>query len=74
MQRLLDAGVSTRRGVMNAHQEPAYPPGTWRDAGGLAVSERARDSAIILPLYHQMTHADQDRVVDALRRTIDSRA
>ena len=73
MQHLLDAGVSTRRGVMNAHQEPAYPPGTWREAGGLAVSERARDSAIILPLYHQMTHADQDRVIDALRHTIDSR-
>ena len=24
MQRLLDKGISTRRGIMNAHQEPAY--------------------------------------------------
>jgi hypothetical protein len=30
MQRMLDDGVSTRRGVMNAHREGAYPAGTWR--------------------------------------------
>jgi len=74
MQRLLDAGVSTRRGVMNAHQEAAYPAGTWREAGGLQFSERARESAVILPLYHQMTDADQDRVIDAVRHARGSRS
>ncbi len=69
MQRLLDEGVSTRRGVMNAHREAAYAvPGTWRAAGPLSRSEEAQDTAIILPLYHQMTESDQDRVVAALRR------
>src|SRR5881409_2251276 len=29
MQRLLDAGISTRRGAMNAHLEAAYPAGSW---------------------------------------------
>jgi dTDP-4-amino-4,6-dideoxygalactose transaminase len=70
MQRLLDAGIATRRGVMNAHREAAYPPGTWRTAGDLTRSERAQDTAILLPLYHQMTGDDQDRIVDALARAV----
>jgi dTDP-4-amino-4,6-dideoxygalactose transaminase len=82
MQRMLDLGIATRRGVMCAHREPAYPPDTWtcRPAGRdcdcapgtcrlLAESERAQDHGVILPLYHQMTEADQDRVIAALRST-----
>ncbi|MGE5608600.1 MAG: DegT/DnrJ/EryC1/StrS family aminotransferase [Bacillota bacterium] len=63
MQILLDRGISTRRGIMNAHQEPAYadlPPQK------LPCSEVARDSAVLLPLYHAMTDADQDYVVDQI--------
>ena len=71
MQGMLEEGVSTRRGVMNAHRERAYPADTWRAApGGLAQSEAAQDAAIILPLFHQMTGEEQDRVVDALRRAV----
>ncbi len=70
MQKLLDAGVATRRGVMNVHREPSYPPGTWRAGSGLAESERAQRSAIVLPLYHQLTEEDQDRVVAALASAI----
>jgi perosamine synthetase len=66
MQQMLDAGVATRRGVMCAHREAAYPPGTWRASGTLAVSERIQDRGIALPLYHDMTPADQDAVVAAL--------
>jgi dTDP-4-amino-4,6-dideoxygalactose transaminase len=67
MQRMLDAGVSTRRGVMNAHREASYPPSSWRAApGGLHRSEAAQDSAVVLPLYQQMTTGEQDRVVAAL--------
>jgi perosamine synthetase len=69
MQRMLDEGVATRRGVMNAHEEPVYPPGTWRSSpSGLARSEQAAASALVLPLYHQMTIEDQDRVIAALER------
>ena len=67
MQKMLDAGVSTRRGVMNAHRERAYLEAPCRVSGALTRSEQAQDTALILPLYHQMTEADQDRVVAALR-------
>ena len=53
---------------MNAHREAAYPAGTWRAAGSLQESEAAQDAAIVLPLFHQLTEADQDRVVDELAR------
>ena len=66
MQRMLDEGVATRRGVMNAHLEGAYPPGTWRAAGSLARSEEAQATAVVLPLFHQMTDGEQERVVTAL--------
>ena len=80
MQGMLDANIATRRGVMCSHREPAYSAGTWSCgpkqascdcAAGqckqLVESERATDHSVILPLYHQMTEADQDRVVAALR-------
>ena len=70
MQRMLDDGVSTRRGVMNAHREGAYSPGTWRAAGTLARGECAQDTAVALPLYHDMTLEDQDRVVASLARAV----
>ena len=63
MQALLERGVSTRRGIMNAHQEAAcadLPPVR------LPHSERARDSVILLPLYSSMTESEQDYVLDHL--------
>jgi len=65
MQRMLDMGVATRRGIMCSHLEGAYAgrPGA---AGYLAESERARDQGLLLPLYHDLTEADQDRVASAL--------
>jgi dTDP-4-amino-4,6-dideoxygalactose transaminase len=70
MQALLDEGISTRRGVMNAHREAAYPEGTWRVAPGqrLERSEEAQDTAIMLPLFHDLQDVDQDRVIDAIIR------
>ena len=66
MQALLDDGISTRRGVMNAHREAAYPAGTWRVAPGhvLDRSEEAQDTAIMLPLFHDLQERDQDRVIE----------
>jgi dTDP-4-amino-4,6-dideoxygalactose transaminase len=72
MQRLLDERISTRRGAMNAHREAAYPAGTWRAAGPLAASEEAQDTGIVLPLFHQLTEEEQDRVIEALRRVMAS--
>jgi dTDP-4-amino-4,6-dideoxygalactose transaminase len=63
MRVLLQRGISTRRGIMNAHQEPAY-----RDAPSrrLPHSELARDSVILLPLFPDLSQADYSRVIDAL--------
>ena len=75
MQCMLDDGVSTRRGVMNAHLESAYPPGSWRTtAAGLAHSEREQEARIVLPLFHQMTGDEQDQVVASLGRALRVRA
>lgn len=63
MQALLDRSISTRRGIMNAHQEAAYAGAAPR---GLAHSEAARDGVILLPLYAGLTDAEQHRVIEAL--------
>jgi len=79
MQKMLDGGIATRRGIMNAHLEAAYSkPGTWRcgqigckpcgSCPNLVESERAQSQGIILPLFSQMTDAQQERVAAALRR------
>lgn len=78
MQRMLDQGIATRRGIMCAHLEPAYAAsGTWRcavaeckpagDCPNLAESERAQRQGVILPLFSQMTTEQQERVAAALR-------
>jgi perosamine synthetase len=47
MQFLLDKGIATRRGIMNAHQEAAYQSANW----SLPKSELCRDRTILLPLF-----------------------
>jgi len=68
MQAMRDAGVSTRRGVMCTHREPAYGREPWlAGPSGLAASEEAQDRGLILPLYHELTADEQETVADALR-------
>jgi dTDP-4-amino-4,6-dideoxygalactose transaminase len=67
MQRLLEAGVATRRGVMCAHREAACPSHTWRAGSPLTQSERAQDHSILLPLFNGLTLAAQQSIADALR-------
>jgi dTDP-4-amino-4,6-dideoxygalactose transaminase len=66
MQMLLDEGISTRRGIMCAHREPAYAAMPQCVRFPLTESEAVQDCTIVLPLYHQMTEAEQDRVVAAV--------
>ncbi len=66
MQRMLDAGVSTRRGIMCSHREAAYSD--MPTAHSLTQSEHAQDHCVLIPLYVQMTHEEQDLVVDTLRQ------
>ena len=74
MQRMLDAGVATRRGVMCMHREQSYPHGSWRgvsdDDGGLAHSEYAQDHTVVLPLFSSMNEEQQDRVASELTEAL----
>jgi dTDP-4-amino-4,6-dideoxygalactose transaminase len=70
MQALLDAGVSSRRGIMTAHREPAYTAVYGVQA--LPVTERASDRSLLLPLFPEMTKDEQDQVVAALRQALGS--
>jgi perosamine synthetase len=65
MQKLLDQGIATRRGIMCSHREPPYAGTMQRH--DLHQSELAQDHAILLPLYAQMSEDDQVHVATALR-------
>jgi len=80
MQAMLNAGISTRRGVMCAHREPAYKAEDWGcglprgecdcpsgTCARITHSEQAQDRTIILPLFHKMTHDDQEKIVSTLK-------
>jgi dTDP-4-amino-4,6-dideoxygalactose transaminase len=64
MQFLLDRNISTRRGIMLAHLEPASrelkPP-------DLPVSQQASENSLLLPLYPEMTDDEQRQVIAALQ-------
>ena len=70
MQALLERGIATRRGIMCAHREAAYPKDTWGSAGTLAASEKAQDECILLPLYHQLGEQEQQFIADQLRAVL----
>ena len=63
MQRMLKLGVSTRRSVQAIHLEPLYEDSSRPP---LPVTEQIFARGLMLPLYPQMAHEDQDRVVEAL--------
>jgi dTDP-4-amino-4,6-dideoxygalactose transaminase len=64
MQALLDAGISTRRGVMNSHLEMACQ--STRTAPRLPRSERAQRVGVVLPLTPSMPVEHVIAVCDAL--------
>jgi len=73
MQAMLDAGISTRRGVMCAHTEPAYRLEAWRTPrrdGGLGVGESISADGLILPLYDAISEEEQSRVVASLEHAL----
>lgn len=68
MQSLLDAQVSSRRGIMCSHLEPAYaglPP-----RFPLPHSEAAQQHGVLLPLFPGLDSEAQQRVVQALRAAL----
>lgn len=68
MQKLLDAGIATRTGVMASHLEKPYralyPHLT------LVETEKAASETIILPLYPTLTEKEQDFVIQMLCKNV----
>lgn len=80
VRAMLDAGIATRRGVMCAHRERVYLEEPWSCGAGpgacgchpgscsrLGRSEESQDRCLLLPLFHQMTDGEQERVAAALK-------
>jgi perosamine synthetase len=70
MQKLLDQGIATRRGIMCSHREAPYSKDILRY--NLHQSELAQEKSILLPIYAQMSVDDQARVADALKAELNA--
>ncbi len=66
MESLLSRGITTRRGIMCVHREPAYEKQPWRKGSDLLHTERRRDHSALLPLFPGMTMEEQQQVAVAL--------
>ena len=62
MQKMLDAGISTRRGIMTSHRETAYKD--EYASTSLPISEKSCDRSIILPLFVPMSDEDIEKVIN----------
>jgi dTDP-4-amino-4,6-dideoxygalactose transaminase len=63
LRKLMSSGISARRGFMAAHLEAAYADVAH---GDLKVTERLTRQSIILPLFHELTEDQQDKVIEEL--------
>ena len=68
MQKLLDMGISSRRGIMTTHRETAYKI-ECRNLH-LPLSETAADNSIIIPLYVPMPDSEIDKVIHCFREIL----
>jgi perosamine synthetase len=82
MQAMLDRGISTRRGVMCSHREPAYQLPSFGKRNGdlnrrsnevpfratsLHNSEYLQDYGVMIPLFNGLTGDEQEMVADRIR-------
>jgi perosamine synthetase len=69
-QALLDNGVAAKRGVMTIHRERSYTEKYGDQI--LPLTEKASDRSLLLPIFPQITEAEQDHVVAALGKALES--
>lgn len=62
MKYLFDKGISSRRGIMNAHQEHPFLAQRWN----LPVSERVRDTTVLIPFYNGISESDVEYIGSAI--------
>lgn len=63
MQALRDRGIATARGIMCVHREGAY---AGKPHPPLPQSELAQERCILIPLYPQLSEAEQEQIVVAV--------
>jgi dTDP-4-amino-4,6-dideoxygalactose transaminase len=68
MQKMLEKGIATRRGIMTSHRETAYK---YLNANDLPVSEQTADQSVLLPLYIPMDSEDQDYVIENIKEILE---
>ena len=68
MQKLLDACISSRRGVLTAHRETSYRD-EYKNLR-LPVSEDACDRSFMIPLYVPMDSKDIDHIILTLKHIL----
>ena len=64
MQRLLDKGVATRRGIMTIHREKAF---SELSKYNLPETERISDNSLLLPLYFPMELEAVEYVIESVK-------
>jgi perosamine synthetase len=70
MQKLLDRGIATRRGIMCSHRETPYANDVRRHS--LRQSELAQDHTILLPLFVQLSEDQQVYIAEILRKELQA--
>ncbi|MBP9191366.1 MAG: DegT/DnrJ/EryC1/StrS family aminotransferase [Ignavibacteria bacterium] len=68
MQKLLEAGISSRRGVLPAHRETSYLD-NYKDLK-LPVSEDACDRSFMIPLFIPMDSEDIEHVISTIKQIL----
>jgi len=64
MQRLLEQGIATRRGIMLAHREAAFCD---HQSWSLLQSESASDNSLLLPIYPGLSETDMRDTINILK-------
>lgn len=64
MQRLLEQGIATRRGIMLAHREAAFCD---HQSWSLPQSESASDNSLLLPIYPGLSETDMRDTINILK-------
>jgi len=70
MQRLLDKGISSRRGVMIAHREQTYLKKNIEHP--LIISEKLSNRSIILPLFIPMNDEEIEYIIENIKSILIS--
>ena len=71
LAQLARRGISARRGIMAAHLQPPY---LHTPRCPLPVTERLAANTLVLPVHHELTAEEQQRVVSALVTAVEDAA